>query len=529
MNNAIIKLLTITLLFSIYSSAFAQDIEVHIGNSIRADKREKVLSVFPTEDGIIALRVKYKLLGNPSYAIEVLDNQMNFVSRNDLELPDKDLEFSNLMYINNKLYIFMKKYDSQNNINSLYGTTISSEGNFDSEIFEIVQVAVESRRKMNLFRIEPSADSTQFKIIITPRTQDKDQMGLRQFIILDQAFGEVDNVQINFPFKERDFSIKSSRLDPSGNIHMLCSVNIEESKRTIFKTNSETEARVFTLYKGESEIKEYTINFLNEDAGFISQIKMNTDKKGKLQCTGFYSDKKGNSTRGVFVFTIDPATKEISNSTSQAFTDEYLNQFLSEREIRKKDRKQDKNKGFNRFDRLYNYRIRNVVMKEGGGFYIVAEYYFMKITSYTDSKGNVRYTYHYYYDDLMVINVEADNEVTWYSKVPKRQYSTNDGGDYSGIVTGINKDNSLNIIFNDNMENANSMAQINTKPVKLKNSVVVLVKFDEVGNATKSPLIEADKSKMYLIPSASPKGLENNLILYSFGKNKNRFVNVILK
>ena len=201
---------------------------------------------------------------------------------------------------------------------------------------------------------------------------------------------------------------------------------------------------------------------------------------------------------------------------------------MSEREIRKKERKDAKNSKNNPYERLYNYRVRDIVMKKNGGFYMIAEYYLHTITTHTDANGNTRTTHHYHYDDLMVINVLEDNSVEWYSRVPKKQHSTNDGGTYSGIVTGINNDNSLNIIFNDNAENANLLNPENLKSLKLKKSKVVLVKFEEDGNATKTPLFEASKSKTYLVPRISPQGKENDIILYSKSKSKNRFTNVIL-
>lgn len=530
MKNNFFKLSLLIVCFAFSNSFFAQEIEVHIGKETKAHKKEAITSVHHVDDGIVVLKRTVRLIGSTNYYLEIFDNKMNFVSRNEVNFPDKDLEFSQMTYLNGKIYLFMEKFDKRNKLNTVYGTTISRSGKFDSEIFELLQFELEKRNKINSFYVSISADSTNFLIRSTPPMTDKEQMAQRDFLIIDQDFKEVDNIKINFPFKERDFGINRTHLDAKGNIHMLTSVAIEETRRkSLFNTSVETEARVFTLYKGQSDVEEYEINFLNDDAGFISQIQMKTDELGRLQCAGFYSDKKGNSTRGVFVFTIDTETKEISNVTSQEFTDEYLNQFLSDRQIRKKERKNSKNKANNPYDRLYNYKVRDIVMKKDGGFYMVAEFYELRIVTTTDANGNTRQTYHYYFNDLMVINILADNTVDWYARVPKRQHSVNDGGTYSGIVTGLNNDNSLNIIFNDNSENATKIAHENVKYMKLKKSTVVLVKFEEDGTATKTPLFGSKKLKTYVIPRLSPKGKENDIILYSKGKTKNRFTNVILK
>ncbi len=530
MNNILQKLTLLLVIFAFTFSTNAQEIEIHIGNDAKAYKKERIISAHHADDGVIILKTQFKLIGSSKYYLEIFDKKMNFVSRNELDFPDKDLNFSQMRYLNGKIYLFMQKYDKRNKVNTAYGTILSRNGSFDSDIFELVQFETEKRNRVNSFDISISADSTSFMIETTPPFIDKEQMASRHFLIIDQDFKEIDNIKIDFPFKERDFSINSTHLDLQGNLHMLSSVAIEETRRnTIFRTSVETEARVFTLYKGESDVQEYVINFLNDDAGFISQIRMKTDDLGRLQCAGFYSDSKGNSTRGIFVFTIDVKTREISNVSSQEFTDEYLNQFLTDRQVRKKERKRSRDAKKNPYERLYHYKVRDIVMKKGGGFYMVAEYYLHTITTTTDSQGNTRTTHHYHFDDLMVISVLKDNTVDWYSRVPKKQYSTNDGGTYSGIVTGINKDNSLNIIFNDNNDNASQILNENIKNLNLKKSKVVLVKFEEDGNASKTPLFGDRKSKVHLIPAASPVGKQNDIILYSRGKNKNRFTNVILK
>ncbi|PWH81383.1 hypothetical protein [Brumimicrobium oceani] len=530
MKHNFLQLILLLFSFTLLPFSKAQNIEVHIGNETKAYKKERIISVHHADDGIIVLKEQLKLLGKGRQFLEIFDEDMNFVSRNELELPDKDLEFSLMRYLNGNIYLFMEKQDSRNRINTAYGTIITRDAKFESEIYELVQFEYERRKRINSFDISISADSTSFLIETTPPQIDKEQMASRHFLIIDQDFKEVDNITIDFPFKERDFGINRTHLDAKGNLHMLTSVAIEESKRnTIFRTAVETEARVFTLYKGESDVQEYIINFLNDDAGFISQIQMKTDDLGRLQCAGFYSDTKGNSTRGVFVFTIDPETKEISNVNSQEFTDEYLEQFLTDRQVRKKNRKQGRDSKNNRFERLYYYKVRDIVMKKGGGFYMVAEYYLHTVTTTTNANGTVTYTNRYYYNDLMVISVLEDNSVDWYSKVAKKQYSINDDGIYSGIVTGINDDNSLNIIYNDNNETSNILVGDNIKALKLKKSKVVLVKFEEDGTASKTPLFGDKKSKVYLVPSASPKGKQNNLVLYSKGKKKNRFTNVILR
>lgn len=529
MKNNFLKLTLLFVGFVFSNSHFAQEIDITIGDEAKLNKRESIIKVHHAEDGLIVLKRTFKLIGGGDNFLEIFDDKMNFVKRNEIVFDDRDLELYQMEYLDGKIYVFLKKYDKMKENNTIYGATMNRDGKIDSDLIELIQYDIEKRKRINTFYISLSADSSNFLLRSTPPTIDKEQMASYEFLIFDLDFDVVDDIKLDLPYKDSDFAINSTHLDEKGNIHMLTSIAIEETRRnTIFRTSVETEARVFTLYKGESEVEEYKIDFLNDDVGFISQIKIKTDDLGRLQCAGFYSDTKGNSTRGVFVFTIDPITKEISNVSSQEFTDEYLNQFLTEKQLNKKERKKSKNKE-NPYDRLYNYKVRDIVMKKGGGFYMIAEYYQLRVSTTTDANGNTRTTYHYYYNDLMVINVLKDNTVDWYSRVAKRQYSTNDGGLFSGIVTGLNEDNSLNIIFNDNEATSTIVEHPNERIVSIKNATVVLVKFEEDGTATKTPLFGSKSLKTYVVPYASPQGKQNDIILYSRGKKNNRFTNVILK
>lgn len=524
-------LFTLLLTFGImHQSSFAQEVEVHMGKEYKKGKKEFIHSVHRENGKTIAIKTDLKIFGSNDLYLETFDEDLNRTNRNELEFPDKDLVLSSVRYVNGEIFLFMEKFDKRNKENTVYGTKISEKGKFENEIFEIIKFKLEKRRKINDFFISLSEDSTKFLIQSTPPLLDKDQKAQRHFMILDLDFQEVDNIELELNYDERDFRINSTLLDHKGNIHMLTSVVIPETrKKSLFNTSLEREARIFTLYKGENELEEYEIDFDNDDAGFISQIKLGTDDLGRFKCAGFYSDKKGNSTKGVFVFTVDVDTKELSNVSTQEFTDEYLNQFLSDRQIRKKERKKKRNAKNNPYDKLYNYKIRNLVMKDGGGFYIIAEYYYYYVTTTTNSNGGTTTTHHYHYDDLMVINVMKDNSVDWYARVPKLQHTVNDGGKFSSIVSGLNKDNSLNILYNDHVKNANSLDPERLKNMRTKKSTVVLVKFDKDGNATKTPLFNQRKKKIYLIPSASPEGKASDIILYSIGKRKNRLTNIVLK
>lgn len=514
MKNKILKLSLILVFFTSSTSFFAQEIEVKNGEKADSGERDYFTAISRTEEGVFMLQERYRMKRG-QYFFEFFDRDMYLVSENDIEFPDKDFNFLQMKVINNRIIVFLSKYDKSNNLNLIYGTTISKEGKFENEPLMIAQFEGKNSRHQYLYDVGLSTDSTQFLIEVTPPVSEKEQMAKRQFIVVDLGFNEVNNEKVDFPYKEDDFSVDQKLLDSKGNIHMICSVKINKKRGSIFSGSSyDKEIHLFTLYKGENEIHEYPIGSLSNDGEFVNQIELKTDKLGRIQCTGFYSDVIGNSASGVFVLTINTNNKELSDVRTQSFSNEFINKFLSRKEKKKKERKKKKDKVDNPYMRLHDFLIRDIVMKDGGGFYLVTEYYRYYITSRTDQNGSTTTTNHYLFNDLIVINVLEDNSVEWYKKVSKLQHSTNDFGRYSGFVSGLSNDGSLNIIFNDPKVNANTVLPEKPVNLRLKKSLVVIVKFDEDGVATKKPVYGSKDLEMYLIPTGSQRDIKNDFILY---------------
>lgn len=232
--------------------------------------------------------------------------------------------------------------------------------------------------------------------------------------------------------------------------------------------------------------------------------------------------------RGVFSCTIDIDKMDVTNVESQVFTDKIIEQFLSNRQIKKKERKKKKNKD-TRYDHLSNYKIREMAFKENGGFYILAEYYRYYVTTTVNSNGSTKTTHHYIYGDIIAINVNKDNSIEWFSRIPKHQHSTNDNGRYSGIARAIDSKNSLHIIFNEHHKNASILDPERKRNAVGKRTITVLVSIDEDGNASKTPLMPAKEGKTIVAPKSHFQNASNELILYATKGKKARFINVIVK
>lgn len=531
MKKSIITLLSFVAFFAFNQNLKSQTVEVHQGDVFKTKRMSYVHKIlYKDNNDMMAIRTEAKFLGRSEDYLEIVNNNMILQSNHEISFPDKDLSVERYLHVNGQNYVFMSKYDKNTNLNTLYCSMLNRKGVLDENFIEIVNVKVKDKRELNSYYISESIDSTKFLVTIVPQLEKEDDAQLN-FIILDHDLREVDNIMVNLPFTNEQFGLNDYHLDKNGNIHILGNVAIEETrKKRLFGSSVEREARIFTYYKDESELIEYTVNFddKSDDDTYLNQIRLGIDKLGRIQCTGFYSDKKGSYMKGVFVTTLDAENKKVINTHSQVFTEEFIELFLSDRQKRKKKRRNSKGKD-SRYDNLSNYRIRELAFKEGGGFYILAEYYRYYVTTTTDANGRTTTTHHYIYGDLMTINIKEDNSVDWFTRIPKYQHSTNDGGRYSGIARALGKNNKLHIIFNEHKKNAKVLDPEKRRNAVGKKSITVLVSIDNDGNATKTPLMPAKEGKTILAPKIHFQNASNELILYATRGKKSRYVNLIIK
>lgn len=71
---------------------------------------------------------------------------------------------------------------------------------------------------------------------------------------------------------------------------------------------------------------------------------------------------------------------------------------------------------------------------------MIAVYYNVVAYVRQRSSGATYYTYVYYYNSLLVANVNPDLSIEWLKVIPKKQISTNDYGYYSSYTSMVKED-----------------------------------------------------------------------------------------
>ena len=124
--------------------------------------------------------------------------------------------------------------------------------------------------------------------------------------------------------------------------------------------------------------------------------------------------------------------------------------------------------GINRTSRAFNnYEVRNLIVKNDGGFVLLAESFFVSIRNNGYMPGYYSYYYmsplstttnirEYHYDDIIALSYSADGNLNWHSFIRKEQYSQEDNGLFSSYGF-FNTGGSLGFLFNDYARNRSSI------------------------------------------------------------------------
>lgn len=257
-------------------------------------------------------------------------------------------------------------------------------------------------------------------------------------------------------------------------------------------------------------------------------MNISVPNENEIICTGFYSLSNSSGIKGAYYLRINTNDKKVLVQSFKDFSFSLITENMTEKQKKKAKKKEEKGKELE----MYSYDMKDIVLREDGSAILVAEQYYMYVSTYTTTSNGVtttHYVYHYYYNDILVININTKGEIEWSQKIPKYQHTVNDGGYYSSYAMSlVGKD--LYFVFNDNPKNL-----MNTDNNRIysyagvKNNVAVMVKIDGLGKMTKEALFIAKDAGVIIRPKVSSQINDNQMILYGQYKKKERFVKLTFK
>jgi hypothetical protein len=500
---------------------FSQEFDLTFSDEIMAGRKYAVDHILGKIDGnIYTTRSEYGILTKSKFDIRKYDSNFNLVFKKELTLPKDDFVKQSTILRNDTIFAFLSHYDKDQDINYLYGSTISKEGTIKLPLVELAAIEADNKRRRNYYLISENTDSTGFIVTVTPEYKMNEEKNV-QFILLDHQYKNLDQVNLDLPYTHDDLEILEAKATPEGNIHILAGIKVDVGER-----RKENTLRILTYYKDKKELHEHEIDL---DLNYITEYKLKFRKNGNLILSGFYSDHRMSSMKGIYFIEIDTKKRSFVNMKTTDFTTDFLKLFISERKAEKGRE-------------LWHFKVRGIYIKDDGGIMFLAEHFHQYSTNFestdkrfksssnvvTTNTGGRSSTNYYDYGDIMVADMNSEGKINWWTKIPKLQNTTNDNGVFGGINHSF-RNNSIYMIFNDHEKNINHVDPAYLRNLKMRKSWAVLVTINSKGEAKKTPLFNSKKKKVYLIPKAGYKVNDNELIIMAGTKRHFRFCQVSFK
>ena len=418
-----------------------------------ADARSKYY--FSIGDEVMMVKVQRKAVVIQKY--NVLSKKLT--NRKDLPALDKGAVIENIDQVGDDFYLFYSLWDKKNELEQLYARKINFDKSTMDKPVRLIKIKGKitgswanagfslggfgiSMGVVDKFSFSNSYDGSKYVVQYRKKPKkrsdkiNKDEIGMYVF---DSNLKEIWAGEFTMPYTEAQMNNIDYDVDSKGNAYILAEVFDTDVSKKYVKGKKNYHLEMLKIKDAEIE----KIKIQTEDY-HINTIWMHEGSDNNIYMAGFYNEEKGyyKNVDGVFLMKLDQ-DGSIETSSHHKIPLEIINQFKKAR-TQKKNAKKDK-KGKLDFENLV---LREIILKEDGSITLVGEQYFVRV--YTDSKGNKRYTY--YYQDILVTNIDKDGDLEWMRKLPKRQkggtprggmgyeHVSHDGNDYFFYV-----DNDKNI------------------------------------------------------------------------------------
>lgn len=419
--------------------------------------------------------------------------------------------------INGQMVVFLSdKVEMQNKLYyQIYGKDCVPIG----EPVQIAEYTIpKGWKRSHYFSVIQSKNKEFFEIeySIPGGKNENDRFGYK---VLDKEFNVVSQGDYESPYPSKESDFTNRYLSNTGDLFLGMKVYNVNEKGKVRDFSSLRKYVIFLIQNGEMTEMELALGDKR-----VSDLTFSSDDQKLLTCTGLYGEGNVGS-KGVFYFQMDFKSQQIINEGFSEFSKDFITQDYTEKQKEKADKKEAKGKGA---PQLYNYDFRQVHTMPDGGIVVIMEQYYVVVTTYTDSKGNTRTTYTYYYNDIITYRVKESGEFDWIQKINKRQVSTNDGGYFSSIGGYFTGDKFV-LFFNDNNKNYSEsgefqkLERIAPASYRKKSNCVALVELDlNTGDFNRKLYTSRAETDAFAVPKKFAVDYINNemFMYFQYGKKE---------
>jgi len=364
------------------------------------------------------------------------------------------------------------------------------------------------------FKVYESFDHS--KIMINYRRNplmksDKANHDLLGFFVFNASFDLIWGREVKMPYSEKEMNNIAYTVGSDGTVYMM----------SLYR--EQKDFRLLTI----PQTGDLTVKVVDRGDFTFKNLYIQETKDGNLDFLGYYATGieykfwEGSwgtlsfNTNGIRYFQISKQG-EILKSKNVEFPIGLINKYESEFQRDKNEKREEEGKAG-----IRDLVLRKFTVNPDGSIFILGEQYYFTQKFNTQT---FQMTYQFYYEDLVATKLNADGEVLWMQKLPKRQFGTQ-GRRGMGIAY-LKGNNSHYILFLDNVKNAN--IDINTAPAKHtdgKGGYLTAYKIDDItGNYSKYTLynsLEVNGVKTYQFQTSRILQASDNVLLVEvYIKNK---------
>lgn len=473
---------------------------------------EKIIGA--DNSGFYVWRHKSGLLVTPEIIIEHYDKNQNLDKSNSLNIPlsstNNDFNVIDIFPFAGQIVTLTSLYDRGGDKNTLFAQTIDkSTLQLNDKRVEVGEISAKKRSNKGGFDYAISRDSSKLLIYsnLPFERRGTEKLSLN---VYDTKLDLQWKKTVELPFPDKNFGIENYEVDKNGNVYLLGKLYEDVGLGSIFKQGTPNYSYVVVAYRNDGdEVQNYNVS-LGED--FITDLTIRIGNNGDLICAGFYSERNTQGMKGAFFSKINAATKEMYDIKKGQFKPEFLEQFMSKSRANKKK------------SELFSYKIDNLILRSDGGALMIAEQFYIIVSTRTDANGLVTTTTTYYYNDIITVNINPDGTIAWATKIPKRQ--RDDSGAFSSYAMSISG-GKIYFVYNDHPKNINRTDYRKIKNFNGKKSIVTLATLSPDGTYEKIPLFSNRDESIVTRPKIARQISKNELIIFGTFKKRYKFGKIV--
>jgi hypothetical protein len=356
--------------------------------------------------------------------------------------------------LNGKYYFFFSRWDKKNTTEQLFVREVDFDKcnwagperlviKVKGKVTGGFSVLYGGTGKFNFLRsFDNSVMAIQYRLRPEEKNDalNKDVIGMHVF---DKDLEEMWAHDVQMPYTEKKMNNIAYTVDKLGNTYILAEIYKDETTKRVTSSGAPNfRMEIIRVDKDDQSLSNTEVELKSK---FITNLGFFEGRTGNLILAGYYGNKNNGGTDGLFMFNVDE-NGEISEAQTAEIPVAVMSKYISEKAKDKMEKKESKGADL----AMTNMVLRGIVYDKQGNFTMYGEEYYT-VTTYNASTKT--YQTKYYYEDILVARFNADGEIVFMDKLPKRQVGGAGRGGmgfYTMVGDGVEY-----VLYLDNVKNLN--------------------------------------------------------------------------